>query len=74
MIKPNQNIHSKADLDCESEKYADEVFYVFDGYRVLGDEGYKFRDVYYPTVTCVCTDNQETLLGEDSPMKFYANM
>lgn len=65
MIKQNQGISGKEALDKESERFSEKVFYIFDGYRALGDDGYQFRDVYYPTVTCVCTDNHETILGED---------
>lgn len=66
MLKPNQNIHSMADLDCESEKYADEVFYAFDGCRGW-DPRYRFgkKYKYYPTMVCVCTDENRQLLGED---------
>lgn len=70
MIKLNQNIHSKAAIDCESEKYAEEVFYAFDGCREW-NPGYHFGNEYkyYPTMVCVCTDDNHQLLGEDYSRK-----
>ena len=70
MIKPNQNIQSKAGIDSESKKYADEIFYAFDGFRNW-NSGYHFRNKYkyYPTMVCVCTDDNYKLLGEDYSRK-----
>ncbi len=64
MIKSNQTINGQEALNKESERYAEEVFYIFDGYREWRT-GHSFRGRYYPTITCVCTDSNETLLGED---------
>lgn len=64
MIKNNQGIHGQQALDQESKRFSDEVFYIFDTYRDW-QTGHNFRNKYYPTITCVCTDSNETLLGED---------
>ena len=64
MIKPNQGINGQQALDQESKRFSDEVFYIFDTYRDW-QTNHNFRNKYYPTSTCVCTDSNETLLGED---------
>ena len=64
MIKPNQGINGQQALDAESIRFSDEVFYIFDTYRDW-QTNHHFRNKYYPTITCVCTDSNETLLGED---------
>ena len=63
MIKQNAGVNGKAAIDKESERYAEEVYYLFDGYRQM-NLGY-FGNRYYPTMTCVCTDSNNTILGED---------
>lgn len=54
----NHYFRGKKVLDAMSESYADEVFEEFEYWRNMGVKF--FRNRYYPTMVCSCTDWRET--------------
>ena len=63
MAKNNSTFQSKAALDTECEKYADDIFALFETYRD-GKSKPWFNGHYYPAMCDVCTDDDVTMFAQ----------